>query len=76
MANKLSLKIDKTHVYMIFRKNNANKCVNNIKIQIGNETIQQETSTKFLGMYIDDQLKWTTHMWRSYAGLSIPYGPP
>ena len=50
---------------MIFRKNNANTCVNNFKIQIGNEIIQKETSAKFLGMYMymyaDDQLKWTTH---------------
>ena len=58
MANKLSLNIGK--LYMIFRKNNANICVN--KIQIGNDTIQKETSTKFLVIYIDDQLKCTTHI--------------
>ena len=35
LANKLSLNIGQT-VYMIFIKNNANTCVNNFKIQIGN----------------------------------------
>ena len=41
-----------------------------IKIQIGNEIIQKETSTKLLGMYIDDQLKWSTHINHCNSKLS------
>ena len=46
MANKLSL--NKAKLYMIFRKNNANTCVNNCKIQVGNETIQKEFTHNIL----------------------------
>ena len=72
MANKLSLNIQcrQNCVYDIYKKNNANTCVNNFKIQIGNEIIQKKTSTKFLGMYIDDQLKWTTHIHHCKSKLS------
>ena len=52
---------------MVFRKNNANTCVNTFNIH---ETEQKETSTKLLGMCIDDQLKWTTHINHCKSKLS------
>jgi hypothetical protein len=61
-ANKLSLNIGKT-VYMTFKNKHvhiANTMDSNIKI--GKEILNKVQCTKFLGLYIDDQLKWTTHV--------------
>ena len=58
-ANKLSLNVNKT-VYMIF---DNNKKPPNIPLQlrIGPENITRVNCTKFLGLHIDQNLKWTEH---------------
>ena len=57
-ANKLSLNIEKTH-YMIF-SNSLDLLPENVKI---NDTIlSQVESTKFLGLHIDRDLSWKTHI--------------
>ena len=57
-ANKLSLNIDKTH-YMIF-SNSLNVLPGNVKIN--NIDLTQVESTKFLGLHIDEDLSWKTHI--------------
>ncbi len=57
-TNKLSLNIPKTH-YMVF--SNIRKKVK-LDIKIGGDTINQEHSTKFLGIIIDDDLSWKSHV--------------
>ena len=57
-ANKLSLNLQKTN-YMLFS--------NSIKIVPGdvlfnNVRIERVTSTKFLGLYIDEKLNWKIHV--------------
>jgi len=48
---------------MIFKNKNVHLTKEtNSNIKIGNETIQKVQCTKFLGLYIDDQLRWTTHI--------------
>ena len=57
-ANKLSLNIDKTN-YMLF-SNSLNRLPNYVMMN-GVHSSQVE-STKFLGLYIDNDLSWKTHV--------------
>jgi len=59
-ANKLSLNIKKTH-FILYRTKNK-KIVSNISIKIDNIAINQETSTKFLGVIINQSLSWNDHI--------------
>ena len=54
-ANKLTLNIRKTH-YMLFHR------VRLKRIYFRGETIFRVNSTTFLGVIIDDKLKWTAHI--------------
>ena len=56
--NKLTLNLDKT-VCILFQKTKETK---QIAINIGNQTIKNTAETKFLGMWIDEHLKWNTHI--------------
>jgi len=57
-ANQLSLNIKKTH-YMIF----SNKSVLTSKVvQIKGTKLEQVSSTKFLGVFIDHKLTWKEHI--------------
>ena len=69
-ANKLSLNLQKTN-YMLFS--------NSIKIVPGdvlfdNVRIEMVTSTKFLGLYIDEKLNWKIHVDNLCKLLSINVG--
>ena len=55
-ANKLTLNIGKS-VAILFGKHGGKK----INVCIGNETIPQLSSTKFLGIWIDENLNWKEH---------------
>ena len=57
-ANKLALNIWKTH-YMLFHRVRLKK--KQINIYFTGETIIRVSCTKFLGVIIDDKLKWTAH---------------
>ena len=57
-ANKLSLNIEKTH-YMIF-SNTLRVLPDSVKINDIN--LLQVDNTKFLGLYIDRELSWKTHI--------------
>ena len=58
-ANKLSLNIDKTH-FMLFTPRNSSRCIDDIVIN--DIRIAEVTETKFLGVIIDNKLKWFTHI--------------
>ena len=58
-ANKLSLNIDKTN-FMLFMPKYSSHCADHIVI---NQTrIQEVKETKFLGVIIDNKLKWSAHI--------------
>ena len=57
-ANKLTLNIDKT-VCLLFQKQGHSE---KIHIRVDNITIQNTHETKFLGIWLDEHLKWTTHI--------------
>ena len=56
--NKLSLNIDKTH-FMLFKGKKIRK---GIKIKIDDKVINQVSETKFLGICIDENLSWKSHI--------------
>ena len=58
-ANKLSLNIDKTN-FMLFTPRNSSRCIDDIVIN--GIRIAEVTETKFLGVIIDNKLKWSTHI--------------
>ena len=58
-ANKLSLNVKKTH-YMIF--NGKRKLKYQISLNIDGESINEVDKTKFLGVIIDKNLTWKSHI--------------
>lgn len=58
-ANKLTLNIDKTHFVDFSQKKDCN-VPKTLKIQ--NTIIKEQDSTKYLGMIIQGDLKWTKHI--------------
>ena len=58
-SNKLVLNSKKTK-YMLFHKHN--KTVPNLKLSINDRTIDQVTRFNFLGLHLNSQLTWHTHI--------------
>ena len=56
-ANRLSLNVSKTY-YQIY----SGHCQDNINISIGNAMIVRKSCIKYLGVYIDEDLKWKNHI--------------
>ena len=59
-ANKLTLNVKKTH-YMMFHQTRI-KHGNNITMYIKKNPIEHKSSTKFLGIIIDNKLNWSAHI--------------
>lgn len=60
-ANRLSLNVSKTH-HMLFTNSRSNDRNNTAEIKIGDELVERVSYLKFLGIIIDDQLKWDKHI--------------
>ena len=60
-TNKLSLNVSKTQ-YMIFNKKKKHAQDAEWNIIIGQENVNQVKYTKFLGIYIDENLDWSKHI--------------
>ena len=58
-ANKLLLNIKKTHVITFKTRR---KKIDNIIVNINDTEIKKVESTKFLGIYIDSNVTWKTHI--------------
>jgi len=59
-ANKLSLNANKTS-YILFSSHRKRPPKEAGVISINNVSIPKATSTKFLGVYVDQLLKWNDH---------------
>ena len=59
-CNKLTLNLKKTE-FIYFRGAKATCSLENC-LKIGGETIKRVEGTKFLGIWVDERLKWTTHI--------------
>ena len=58
-SNKLTINFKKTH-YMVFHRSRIK--TNSINLVILKETLEITRSTHFLGVIIDNKLKWTDHI--------------
>jgi hypothetical protein len=58
-ANKLILNLNKTNFTKVCTNNNT--CIN-LNIGYGDNTIEEVETTKFLGLQIDNNLNWKTHI--------------
>ena len=58
-ANRLSLKIDKTN-FMLFTPKNFSHCID--ESVINQIKVQEVKETKFLGVIIENKLKWFAHI--------------
>ena len=58
-ANKLSLNAQNTN-FMVFSP--KNKPTNITPLNLENQIIQKVNCAKFLGIFIDDELKWSVHI--------------
>ena len=66
-SNKLSLNISKTN-FIHFRNHNSPRV--NCNLFIDNLTITEKTSTKFLGVTIDSNLRWNEHIRNIHTTVS------
>ena len=58
-VNKLSLNVKKTH-YMVFSPPKVNQDIS--PVNMNGEKINRVSSTRFLGVVIDDKLRWNEHI--------------
>ena len=70
-VNKLSLNIKKTH-YMVFTR--KRKITTDISLNIDGNLITEVSSTKFLGVYLDNKLTWKKHIDYITAKVSRGFG--
>ena len=59
-ANRLSLNVKKTN-FMLFGKRGKKINESSLDITVNGEKINRVSETKFLGVYIDDELNWKYH---------------
>ena len=64
IANKLSLSIDKT-MFTVFGCSDSS----HVRITVAGNVVKQVSSCKYLGVYIDQDLKWTVHIDYVYKNL-------
>jgi len=74
LANKLTINCDKTN-YMVFHPNKTTKDSSDLNLYINNQQIKRAIVTKYLGVYIDENLDWKLHIkevcqaLRKYVGV-------
>ena len=61
IANKLTLNVSKTN-FILFRPPKGKKLQAKPVVSIRGKQIERVSSTKFLGVYVDQHLSWKTHM--------------
>ena len=64
LCNKLTINFEKTN-YIIFKPNNSiNQAINSHKLSlnINNIPISRTAAIKYLGVWLDEKLKWDTHI--------------
>ena len=57
-ANKLAANDDKTHI-MVIRRNGKHE---EVEINVGSKKIKESASEKLLGMWVQNNLRWSTHL--------------
>ena len=70
-ANKLTLNVDKS-VFILFNRGPLHCDINDLKL--GNKTIKRVKETKFLGLWVDEQLNWKSHLRRLKGKIKCGLG--
>jgi len=71
--NKLSLNVEKTQ-FIQFQRNKATPFPKPLTLKINENTIQKVEYVKFLGVYIDQYMKWNEHISRKCNQISRTIG--
>jgi hypothetical protein len=66
-ANKLALNLDKTNIIQLITNNSQQYA---LSIGYNEEYIEESVNTKFLGLQIDNHLKWKNHIGQMIPKLS------
>ena len=62
LSNKLTLNKEKTEYMIVGSRPRLNKINNDLEIELGGNNIKRVKETKTLGVIVDDQLNWQTHL--------------
>ena len=63
ISNKLSLNIEKTKFSLFHRASRRNDLLLVLpKLSVNNQIIQRQSSIKFLGILLDENLSWKEHL--------------
>ena len=68
-ANKLSLNVSKTN-YVIFHPSNKTLPKIDFDLKIGLDKVERKSTVKFLGMFLDENLKWSSQIKHIGAKIS------
>ena len=60
-ANRLTLNVNKTH-YMIFHRSRLKASHCDVHVILNDNIVKRVTSTKFVGIIIDEKLSWKQHI--------------
>ena len=60
-ANRLALNVNKSNYNMLFQPNGNQNTLGNT-LNIGIDPIKHKLNCKFLGIFIDNQLRWNNHL--------------
>jgi len=60
-ANKLSLNAVKSNFILFGHKQMSQNCAD-VNLFLDGNRLERVTSTKFLGVFLDEKLKWTQHL--------------
>ena len=61
-SNRLALNIDKTNFVSLLFHSAAHKLMEHIVLKIGKKKIKHENHVRFLGVLLDSNLSWKTHL--------------
>jgi hypothetical protein len=62
LANKLTLNTSKTEYMIVGSRQRVSKIDDEAEIKLGDNKIKKVSETKTLGVIVDDQLKWNSHI--------------
>ena len=59
--NKLSLNRQKSH-YMLINKRPSVSCIADLQLSINSHVLKRQQTVKYLGIFVDENLNWSTHI--------------